>query len=101
MVFLSLSKAQRKIAENVRSRRLYLTFTQQELAIRSGVPISTLRKFEQKGVISLEALLKLLMIVGGLEDVIKVLEPPKTNFKSIDDVLKSDENIIRQRGHSK
>jgi len=101
MVFVSLSKAQRKIAENIRNRRLYLTFTQEELATRSGVPISTLRKFEQKGVISLEAFLKLLLIVGGLEDVIKVLEPPKTNFKSIDDVLKSEEKIMRKRGHSK
>jgi predicted transcriptional regulator len=46
---MSTSKAQLKIAENMRARRLSMELTQEGLAERSGVPLPTLRKFEQKG----------------------------------------------------
>ncbi len=75
MLFISSSKAQKKIAENVRERRLQMDLTQEGLAERSGVPLSTLRKFEQKGNISLESFLKLLSVIGGLEEVINALKP--------------------------
>jgi len=57
---ISPAKAQQKIAQSVRERRLLLELTQEGLSERSGVPLATLRKFEQKGLISLESLLKLL-----------------------------------------
>jgi transcriptional regulator with XRE-family HTH domain len=65
-----------------------MDLTQEGLAERSGVSLSTLRKFEQKGSISLESFLKLLSVIGGLEEVINALKPSKPNFKSIDEVLK-------------
>ena len=101
MLFISSSKAQKKIAENVRERRLQMDLTQEGLAERSGVPLSTLRKSEQKGNISLESFLKLLSVIGGLEEVINALKPNKPNFKSIDDVLKTEAEIIKKRGRKK
>lgn len=101
MLFIYSSKAQKKIAENVRERRLQMDLTQEGLAERSGVPLSTLRKFEQKGNISLESFLKLLSVIGGLEEVINVLKPNIPNFKSIDDVLKTEAEIIKKRGRKK
>ncbi len=101
MLFISSSKAQKKIAENVRERRLQMDLTQEGLAERSGVPLSTLRKFEQKGNISLESFLKLLFVIGGLEEVINALKPNIPNFKSIDDVLKTEAEIIKKRGRKK
>jgi transcriptional regulator with XRE-family HTH domain len=101
MLFISSSKAQKKIAENVRERRLQMDLTQEGLAERSGVPLSTLRKFEQKGNISLESFLKLLSVIGGLEEVINALKPNIPNFKSIDDVLKTEVEIIKKRGRKK
>ena len=68
------SKAQKKLAENVRLRRLDMELTQEGLAERSGVPLPTLRKFEQKGAISLESFLKLQMVLGGLEGVLKATQ---------------------------
>jgi len=65
-----------------------MELTQEGLAERYGVPLATLRNFEQKGSISLESFLKLLMVVGGLEETINVLKPSKPNFTSIDEVLK-------------
>ena len=101
MLFISSSKAQKKIAENVRERRLQMDLTQEGLAERSGVPLSTLRKFEQKGNISLESFLKLLSVIGGLEEVINALKPNIPNFKSIDDVLKTEAEIIKIRSRKK
>lgn len=98
---ISVSQAQKKVSENVRDRRLAMELTQEGLAERSGVPLATLRKFEQKGVISLESLLKLLMVVGGLEDAIQALKPTKPNFTSIDDVLKERNTVSRKRGRKK
>ena len=101
MLFISLSKAHQKLVENIRERRLQMDLTQEGLAERSGVALSTLRKFEQTGIISLESFLKILSIVGGLEEVIEVLKPNKPVFKSIDEVLNNDEKTIKKRGSKK
>lgn len=99
MLLISTSKAQRLLAERVRARRLALNLTQEGLATRSGVPLPTLRKFEQQGVISLESFLKLLMIVGGLEEIVTALEVKEAPFASIDEVLQAGtDKPARQRG---
>lgn len=92
------AKVQRKLAEHVRAQRLQLELTQEGLAERSGVPLPTLRKFEQKGSISLESYLKLQMVLGGLEDILKATQIKETVFSSIDDVLESNSAPTRQRG---
>lgn len=101
VLLITPSKAQAKLAENVRLRRLDMGLTQAGLAERSGVALPTLRKFEQQGAISLESLLKILMVVGGLDEVVKATEPTLTAFASIDDVLKADSRITRKRGRRK
>lgn len=101
MIFVSLSKMQRKIVESIRARRLQMELTQEGLSERAGVPLSTLRKFEQKGVISLDSFLKILSVVGGLEEIVDALEPKEQYFKSIDEVLKSEEKPTRKRGNRK
>ena len=101
MLFISLSKAHQKLVENIRERRLQMDLTQEGLAERSGVPLSTLRKFEQTGIVSLESFLKILSIVGGLEEMIEGLKPVTPVFKSIDEVLKNDEKTVKKRGSKK
>lgn len=78
-----------------------MELTQEGLAERSGVALSTIRKFEQKGLISLDSFLKILMVVGGLEEMLDALKPDKPAFTSIDDVLKQDDTIIKKRGRRK
>lgn len=98
---ISPSKAQLKIADNVRARRLAMELTQEGLAERAGVPLPTLRKFEQKGSISLESFFKLLMVVGGIDEIVTALKPSKPSFNSIDDVLKGTDSNSRKRGRKK
>ncbi len=95
------TKAQKKLAEHARTRRLQMELTQEGLAKRSGVPLPTLRKFEQKGAISLESFLKIQMVLGGLEDILKATQIKEDSFSSIDEVLKPNNVPIRKRGTRK
>ncbi|MEG9862921.1 MAG: helix-turn-helix transcriptional regulator [Parvularculales bacterium] len=95
------AKAQKNLAEQARSRRLQMELTQAGLAERSGVPLPTLRKFEQKGTISLGSFLKLQMVLGGLEDLCRATQIREPVFSSIDDVLGSVNTPSRQRGKRK
>lgn len=95
------TKVQRKLAEHARARRLQIELTQEGLAERSGVALPTLRKFERTGAISLESFLKLHMVLGGLEDILKATQIKDTLFSSIDDVLAESNNSTRKRGKRK
>ena len=101
LLLITVAKAQEKIAENARPQRLAMGLTQQGLAERSGVALPTLRKFEQKGLISLEAFFKLQMALGGLENIIKSIEPNTSAFSSIDEVLEANKKPMRKRGNRK
>lgn len=101
VILISSSKAQKKIAKNMRDLRLEKGFTQEGLSKRSGVSLSSLRKFEQKGSISLESFLKLAMALGNLERFIEATKPSGHNFSSIDDVLNNKENKKPERGWRK
>jgi transcriptional regulator with XRE-family HTH domain len=101
ILLITPSKAQKKLAENVRQRRLDMLLTQEGLAERSGVPLPTLRKFEQRGAISLESFLKLLMVLGGLQTIIEATQPMLKQFSSIDEVLDVEKSQARKRGRRK
>ena len=101
MSLMSVSKAQNKLAEYMRSRRLGMELTQEGLAERSGVKLRTVRQFEQKGLISLESFLKLAMALGCLDDLINAAEPSETEFASIDDVLKDNKIKTPKKGWRK
>lgn len=98
LLLITISEAQKKLAENTRQKRLQQGFTQKVLAERSGVALSTLRLFERTGMISLESFLKLQMFLGGLDGILKETQVKEIEFLSIDDVLKSSKAKIRQRG---
>jgi transcriptional regulator with XRE-family HTH domain len=95
---ITVSKAQKMLAEHTRARRLGMGLTQQGLAIRAGVSLPTLRKFEQKHTISLESFLKLLMVLDSLEQVVQATAPTQTKFSSIDDVLEDNEKKTPGKG---
>lgn len=97
----TVSKSQNIIAKQLRSRRLVMGLTQEGLATRSGVALPTLRKFEQKGIISLESFLKLLMILNALEAVVKATASEETEFSTIDEVLEVDKKKMRKKGWRK
>ncbi len=98
---ISPFRAQQELAENTRKRRLQLNLTQEGLAKRAGVSLPTLRKFEQKGVISLESFLRLQMVLGGLQSLIEATRPVVEEYSSIDEVLQESRTTLRKRGKRK
>lgn len=90
MILISYLKAQEQVAENLQKLRLQNGLTQKGLAKRSGVSLSTLRKFEQKGTISLTSFIKLAMVLNCLEGVLNATKLPSKEYNSIDEVLKED-----------
>jgi transcriptional regulator with XRE-family HTH domain len=86
------------LAENTRARRLETGLTQKGLASRAGVSLPTLRKFEQKGLISLESFLKIMLVLDGLEQLVKSTVPQQTEFSSIDDVLANNKKKKPKKG---
>jgi transcriptional regulator with XRE-family HTH domain len=63
------------LAERVRTLRKQLKMSQEELAERSGVSLGSLKRFENSGKISLESLLKLIHLLGRLNEFDNILLP--------------------------
>lgn len=95
---MTLPKAKTALSANLRERRLAMGLTQAGLSKRSGVALATLRKFEQSGSVSVDNLFSLMLVVGGLEQVIAASQPDSTEFASIDDVLSNSSRPKRKRG---
>lgn len=59
----------RQVAESFRKRRVEKNITRQRISALSGVPLATVARFEQKGLIAFESLIKLAMALGYAPDV--------------------------------
>lgn len=57
-----------ELAQKHRKLRKRNNLSQSELAVRSGVTLGSIKLFESSGKVSLESLLKLVHILGRLED---------------------------------
>ena len=95
---LTVSSAEQQLAQHMRQHRLTLGLTQMALASRAGVNLFTLRKFEQKGLISLESFLKIAMVLGLLDKLVATIKPSASTFSSIDEVLAAQQKSVRKRG---
>ena len=62
--------------------------SQSDLAERSGVSLGSLKRFETKGQVSLESLLKLVFILGRLSDFENVLKPNQ-DLKHVEELFDS------------
>lgn len=87
----------RDIAKKARERRLKLNLSQQTLSSRSGVSYGTLKKFEQKGQISLESLLKIALVLDELSSFESLFDDSNKLPATIDELLKLNDKS-RKRG---
>jgi len=69
-------EAQRMLADRVREARITLGLKQKTVAARAGVTLATLRRFEQKGEISLKYLMRICHSLGRLDEFDGILRPP-------------------------
>lgn len=78
-----------QIAENFRKRRVEKNITRKHIAELSGVPLSTVSRFEQNGLISLESLIKLAMALGYTADIRNLFGAPKFDTMEELDMIRS------------
>ena len=67
-LFKQVSDVKLELARGIRQIRKEKGYTQQELSNRSGVTLASLKRFEQKGEISLHNLLEISNILDVLTD---------------------------------
>lgn len=95
-MFLTPNEVAQETARRAREKRLALNFSQQSLSERSGVSLGVIKKFEHKGKISLESLLKLALVLDSLADFAELFKPKTaTQYPTLDALLKQK---IRKRG---
>ena len=85
----TVQEVQTGIAGRFKARRLAMNLTQSELAARSGVTFSSLKRFEREGLIALESLLSLALVLNCLDDFDKLASesPASSATPSLDALL--------------
>lgn len=89
----------KRIAENAVSMRIRNQLTQVELARRSGVSLSSLKRFEQKAEISLTNLLRIAVVLGATENFQNLFTEIEAD--TLDSYLKNKETAKRKRVRKK
>jgi transcriptional regulator with XRE-family HTH domain len=85
----TVPEVQTGIAGRFKARRLAMNLPQRELAARSGVTWSSLKRFEREGLIALDSLLNLALVLDCLDDFDKlaVKSQPIAASQSLDALL--------------
>ena len=91
-----LSVAMQRLAENLRARRLEKKLSTKSLAEMSGVPASTIQRFELQHAISLESYVRLAKALGYSEEIMQLLAEPK--YDTMEELLEINRNKNRKRG---
>ncbi len=93
----TVQEVQTGIARRFKARRLAMNLTQRELAARSGVTWSSLKRFEREGLIALDSLLNLALVLDCLEDFDKLAVKSQAipAVQSLDAVLAAP--VLRRR----
>jgi len=85
-----------RLAENLRVRRLERKLSTKSLSAMSGVPASSIQRFELKHSISLESYVKLAKALGYSEELMQLLAEPK--YDTMEELLEINKNKTRKRG---
>ena len=67
----------KRIGQRAKETRLRLNMPQQELASRSGVSLSTVKRFEQTGNISFGSLLEIAFVLNKMENFEDIFKAPE------------------------
>lgn len=74
-----------EVAEKAKAKRKYMKLTQQQLADRSGVALSSLKRFERTGEISFSSLLKIAWVLDSLKEFEELFKKPE--YSSMEELL--------------
>ena len=91
-----LQLTMKRLAENLKTRRLEKKLSTKSLSEMSGVPASSIQRFELKHSISLESYVKIAKALGYSEEIMQLLAEPK--YDTMEELLEINKNRKRKRG---
>lgn len=85
------------IATDFRNRRIEKNITRRMIAEKSGVALSNIVRFEQKGLISLQNLIRLAMAMGYTSEILHIFSEAK--YSTIDEMLQIKHNQGKKKAY--
>ena len=87
----------RALAEDFRKRRVEKNLTREQVAEKSGVAVSNIVRFEQKGLVSLKNLISIAMAMGYTSEVKNIFSEPK--YSTMEELSRIRKNTGKTRAH--
>lgn len=85
------------LAQDFRKRRIEKNMTREEIAKKSGVAVSNIVRFEQKGLISLKNLIGIAIAMEYTSEVKNIFAEPK--YSTIEELTQIRRNKGKTRAH--
>ena len=87
----------REIAEDFRKRRIEKNLTREQVAEQSGVAVSNIVRFEQKGLISLKNLIGIAIAMGYTSEIKGLFDQPK--YSTMEELTQIRKNQNKKKAH--
>ena len=87
----------KKIAADFRARRIEKNLTREQVADKSGVAVSNIIRFEQKGFISLKNLIGIAMAMEYTSEVKNIFDQPK--YSTLEELSQIRKNTGKKKAH--
>ena len=87
-----------ELAKAAKSARLKNGWKRDTLSEKTGIPTSTIKRYETTGEISLNQFLKLVFVLGDLDKLRDIFDNETHDFVSLDEMLKVKPMPKRKRG---
>lgn len=89
----------RQMAGDFRQRRIEKNLTREQVAAKSGVAVSNLARFEQKGLISLKNLISLAMALDYVSEMKGIFSVPK--YATMEELTQIRRNKGKKKAYRK
>ena len=89
----------KSIAADFRKRRIEKGMTREQVGERSGISVSNIARFEQKGLISLHNLIGIAMALGYTAEVKNIFSQPK--YSTMEELLQIRRNMNKKKASGK
>lgn len=85
------------MADDFRKRRIEKGITREQVAEKSGVAVSNIVRFEQKGLVSLKNLIGLAMALGYTAELKGIFSQPK--YATMEELMQIRKNTNKKKVH--
>lgn len=86
-----------KLAADFRARRIEKNMTREQVAEKSGVAVSNIIRFEQKGLISLKNLIGIAMAMEYTSEIKNIFDSPK--YSTMEELSQIRKNAGKKKAH--